>query len=543
MRRASTALAVLAAASAFACTGGERLPLAPGRSPSMAAAPRMGHAKAVTAATRAPGGARLSLAPPARGIAVQDMTAGITADSLARTLAGPGVAISNVVYTGAPAAGGIFAADPTVVGIGSGIVLSTGKATSVIGPNQYDNVTTDWGLAGDRQLSQLIGNTATHDAAILEFDFVPDSSRIYVSAYAFGSDEYSEFVNSGFNDAMAFYVNGVDCATVGGQPVSINAINNGYLNLGVGASNPQLFRDNAIADGAPINTELDGLTRPLTCGAAVNKGVTNHLKLAIADANDGLFDSDVFIGAGTLTTTPPPARPVPVAVPSWTLATLQCDPPGAIVAFDGSASTDAPGGTIGTWEWLYGGVPMSGGVTYARHVDPGTWVFALRVTDANGATATTSFPVTVPAPTAAGSALSASPDQLWPPDHKYADVHVAASASAGCGQSAPAVGGWVVSSEPDQVAPQSGKAGQGPGDGTTTGDIRVTRPDGTVALSSNAHPVVPFNPLTDRLQLRAEREGNDSARVYTIVMTLNGVPADTATVVVSHDQHGHGSTH
>lgn len=543
MRLAGAVVATLVAGTVFACTAGERSPAGPGRSEDALGAVRVGHAKAAAAVVEGPGagGARWSLVPPASGIVVQDMTAGITADSLARTLVGPGVTVSNATYTGATGAAGIFAADPFTVGIGSGIVLSTGKATSVIGPNQYNDVTTDWGLPGDRQLSQLINNTRTYDASVLEFDFVPDSARVYVTAYVFGSDEYSEFVNTGFNDAMAFYVNGTDCATIGGQPVSINAINDGYLNSGVSASNPQLFRDNVIADGAPLNTELDGLTRPLTCVAAVNRGVTNHIKLAIADANDGLFDSDVFIGAGTLTTTPPPVRPVPVAVPSWTLTTPQCDPPGAIVTFDGSGSTDAPGGTIVRWEWMYGDAVLGTGVTFSRHFDPSVWPVKLRVTDADGAVATTPFSFTVPWPSAAGSSLAASPDQLWPPDHKYVDVTVAAAAGAGCGQPAPTVGGWVVSSEPDEVAPQQGKTGAGPGDGATTGDIRVTRADGRVLLSSNAHPVVPFNPLTDRLALRAEREGNASARVYTIVMTVNGVAADTATVVVSHDQHGHGS--
>lgn len=540
MRLASGLLAIVVAAAAFACSAGERTPLGPAASQRGVVRPeRVGHAKRAMP-MRSPGGALFSLTAPASGIVVQDMTAGITADSLARTLVGPGVAISNVTYTGAPGAAGIFASDPLTVGITNGIVLSTGSATAVIGPNQFDDVTTDWGLPGDAQLSRLVGNNQTFDASVLQFDFVPDSNRVYISAYVFGSDEYSEFVNSDFNDAMAFYVNGANCAVVGGKPVSINAINNGYLNDGDSTSNPQLFRDNAIADGAPINTELDGLTRALTCVATVNKGVTNHVKLAIADVYDGLFDSDVFIGAGALTTTPPVPVPVPVAVPAYTVGAADCTPPGAQVTLDGRASTDDPGGSIVRWEWLYGSGVIGTGATFTRHFDPGTWPLSLRVTDASGATARAAFSIAVPWPAAAGSSLGATPGQLWPPNHKYMDIAVAATASSGCGNAPPVVGGWVVSSEPDNVEPQKGKKkSDDSGDGNTTGDIRVTRPDGTVLVSSNAAPVVPFNPMTDRLQLRAERAGNDGARVYTIVMTVDGVAADTATVVVSHDQRGH----
>jgi hypothetical protein len=55
---------------------------------------------------------------------------------------------------------------------------------------------------------------------------------------------------------------------------------------------------------------MDGLTTLLTCQAAVNSGVTNTVKLAIADASDAEFDSNVFIQANGVTTQPPPP-PVP----------------------------------------------------------------------------------------------------------------------------------------------------------------------------------------------------------------------------------------
>lgn len=545
MRSTQAVFAVLLVASTFACTAGERTLVAPAptRAPRLRA-DRVGHAKAGAARARGSAGALFALATPSNGIAVEDMTAGITADSLARTLVGPGVAISNVTYTGAPAAAGVFASDPLTVGITSGIVLSTGAAATVIGPNQLDDATTDWSLPGDAQLSALVGNNPTFDASVLEFDFVPDSSVVYLSAYVFGSEEYNEFVNSDFNDAMAFYVNGVNCALVGGKPVSINAINNGYMNSGDTVSNPDLFRNNALPNGGgSINTELDGLTRVLTCAAPVTKGVSNHLKLAIADVYDGLFDSDVFIGAGALTTIPPVPVPVPHAVPAYDVSGVDCAPVGATITLDGSGSNE-PGSAIVSWQWHYGASVIGTGETFTRHFDVGTWPLSLVVTDVNGATATTPFTITVPAPPPSGTSLTETPDHLWPPNHKYAAIAVAASVVPACGSTAlPLIGGWVESNEPDNMKATKGKKGDDEGDGNTIGDIQVARPNHQVLRSSNANPRVPFNPVTDKLELRAERAGNDSARVYTIVMTVDGVPTDTATVVVAHDQHGHGSAH
>jgi hypothetical protein len=105
-------------------------------------------------------------------------------------------------------------------------------------------------------------------------------------------------------------VNGVNCATVpdglaGTLPVAVNTINNGNPGGDLTATNPALYRDNTATPN-PYPTELDGLTVPLTCMAAVNPApAINTMKLAIADASDSILDSAVFIEAGSLSTTPP----------------------------------------------------------------------------------------------------------------------------------------------------------------------------------------------------------------------------------------------
>ena len=267
------------------------------------------------------------LAAQSAGLQTQDMTtAGFTAETLADVLVGSGggVTVSNAVFTGNNAAAGKFSGGAGIIGFDSGIILSTGNIAGVVGPNTLTNEGTDHQLGGDAALNALAtqeGQTGqTKDAAVLTFDFVPNGDRVFFD-FVFASEEYPEFVHSNYNDVFAFYVNDVNCALVNGQPVSINTINNANPipsnverppNVAV---NPDLFVDNKQGtDGsAPLNTQMDGLTGVLNCSAPVNPGVTNTLKLAIADTGDGSYDSNVFIKAGSLTTTPPTATPTATA--------------------------------------------------------------------------------------------------------------------------------------------------------------------------------------------------------------------------------------
>jgi len=233
----------------------------------------------------------------ANTLVTEDLGGPLTASDLAQALAGAGVSVSNAVFTGAERAGGLFQNGAGPIGIGSGVVLSSGDIRRAIGPNEESSTTAGNGTPGDPQLTALGGNT-TFDAAALTFDFVPQESRITFK-YVFSSDEYNEFVQAGKNDVFAFYVNGTNCALVPGtqDPVSIDTINN--------TKNSAFFRNNDRQDGsAPLDTEMDGLTTVLTCSADVNPGVPNTLRLAIADGGDPIFDSNVFLQRESLISTP-----------------------------------------------------------------------------------------------------------------------------------------------------------------------------------------------------------------------------------------------
>ena len=243
----------------------------------------------------------------------QNVDTTVTGAALAQALVGAGVSVSYVAFTGASDSKGTFAfTDPKIIGMNSGIVLSSGNANDVVGPNTSDSYSTAWGQPGDPTLDAL-STYPTYDASVLEFDFTPTANQVAFQ-YSFASDEYPEWVQTAFNDTFGFFINGVNCATVrqvAGDPtspfvpVAINNINdsNPVQSPMPTSMRPDLFHAN-YADplGGPsaVDLELDGHTSVMSCQAPVTPGVTNHMKLAIADASDGIYDSAVFIQAGSL---------------------------------------------------------------------------------------------------------------------------------------------------------------------------------------------------------------------------------------------------
>jgi hypothetical protein len=261
----------------------------------------------------------------ASGVVVNDLNHGVTPADMANALVGGGVSISNVHYTGANRAAGKFSGGATSIGFDNGIILDSGAVQTystdpacsqgVEGPNTcHENPpsshgtanSTDFGNPGDADLKALSG-FATFDASILEFDFVPQQSTIQFQ-YVFSSEEYSDYSNTQFNDVFGFFVGTgttkKNCAVVPGTslPVSINTINNGNDLTGGDATphNAAYFRDNVRPTPGTIDSQMDGLTLVLNCNATVTPNQANHLKLAIADASDGILDSAVFIKGGSL---------------------------------------------------------------------------------------------------------------------------------------------------------------------------------------------------------------------------------------------------
>ncbi len=200
-----------------------------------------------------------------------------SAATLANTLlaGSSGIVINSSTYTGATAASSTFTGGTGILGFESGIVMTTGTATSVVGPNTLLSVNIDNSALG----TGLISGT-TFNASVLTINFTPTGNNISFN-YVFSSEEYNEFVGSIYNDAFVFLVNGTNYALIPGTttPVEINNLNNGSAPSGSAATgtctNCAFYRDNAVIGGLGLNTSLDGLTVVLSFTAPVNNGVAN----------------------------------------------------------------------------------------------------------------------------------------------------------------------------------------------------------------------------------------------------------------------------
>lgn len=234
-------------------------------------------------------------------------------------LLGPGITATNITYTGYARAIGKFTSVNTGLGLDSGIIMTTGSVLAndstffnagPAGPNLSGSDGAQNQVTGsDPDLTLISGNT-TYDAAVLEFDFESQSDSVKFR-YVFGSEEYSDYVNSTVNDAFGFFLSGITVTLTPTNialipstttPVAINNVNNGYAPTGSPAPGPCTnciyYRDNPTNSGN-YNLQYDGFTGVLTASYPVICGETYHIKLAIADAGDHVFDSGVFLEAGS----------------------------------------------------------------------------------------------------------------------------------------------------------------------------------------------------------------------------------------------------
>jgi gliding motility-associated-like protein len=271
--------------------------------------------------------------------------------------AGSGVLVSNVVFSGVYnnsnryQVGHFSTATTTLaqMGFSSGVVLSTGNTADIplaLGTDpQASQMSTNFVscTAGEiretgtcqttiNDLNILGGSSNYFNGAILEFDFIPVGTEVKFR-YIFGSEEFSDnsgninYQCSSYNDKFAFLISGPGISggqgytndarniarLANGSVVSINAVNNGIVGSSGGApsaancqtANPSWVQNSAVSEylGTIDGTELNGNTKILTAQqTGLTAGSTYHMKLLIADINDGAYDAVVYIEANSLTT-------------------------------------------------------------------------------------------------------------------------------------------------------------------------------------------------------------------------------------------------
>ena len=208
-----------------------------------------------------------------------------------------------------------------------GIILTTENVDYVVDSTTQDSGSYGW--SGDSDLDALIQNQDdTHNATIFEFDFIPYQEELSVD-YLFASDEYSPNASwwCNFPDTFAFIVSGPGIPNVNSYNHDANP-NTPDVNLDLGGLNiatlegtnipvnptnihpynncdPQSMGAVAVAqlyDGvASGNSIIDyyGQTKPLNASVELIPGQTYHIKLVIGDSRDTVFDSAMFLDAGS----------------------------------------------------------------------------------------------------------------------------------------------------------------------------------------------------------------------------------------------------
>ena len=232
------------------------------------------------------------------------VTSSTDANALASAIAGSGITISNAQLTtngaGLGNAAGFFSGGASTVGFESGILLTTGT----VGCAAQSNTTNDCGLNGGAP-----GGAGGFDTVGLKFDFTSNTGNVFFR-YVFASEEYNEFVNLGVNDAFQLLLNGTNIALLpgSGQEVSIDNVN--CLNNSASYRNN---RANGPAGCTSLNLDIqyDGLTTVLTASGTGLVG-TNSFEFRIFDRGDNVYDSAVFVQAGSFSSNDPGNQiPVP----------------------------------------------------------------------------------------------------------------------------------------------------------------------------------------------------------------------------------------
>ena len=110
---------------------------------------------------------------------------------------------------------GYFTSGTSSFPFANGIILSTGKAISAIGPNSsiLSEGSTSW--TGDSDLQDALGVSNTINATVLEFDFTPITNKISFD-YIFSSEQYLSNPSAsqcGYTDGFAFLLKPIGSTT------------------------------------------------------------------------------------------------------------------------------------------------------------------------------------------------------------------------------------------------------------------------------------------------------------------------------------------
>ena len=270
---------------------------------------------------------------------------------------------------------------------------------------------------------------------------------------------------------------------------------------GYGEGETYLGSTEVATDGSGDATFSVGLPIPISQGSFVSATATD------ADGNTSEFSRSLELAEDEN------QPPVADAGRDTTVACTCAD--GATVMLDGSGSSDPDGdGLILAW--------TAEGIVFDDAASPsptavfplGATTVTLTVTDPQGAEDADDVVVTVVDATAPEISVVVAPAQLWPPNHKMADITATVTVSDACDDAPVVVLSSIESDEPDD----------GLGDGDHPDDIQ----DAEYGTADYA------------FRLRAERSGSGDGREYTVTYTVTDATGNSASgvavVAVPHDR-------
>lgn len=234
-------------------------------------------------------------------------------------LLGGGVTVSNVKFNDSPNIINISNqigsfhtnTNQTNLGFTNGLTIATGGVQVAIS-GVLTEIVNGIAINSDPQLQSLKLGKSLKDVARLEFDFIPSSDSIKFT-YVFASNEYLTAVCTDYDDVFGFFISGPNpaggnytnknIALVPGTnlPVSINTINSGISN---GSVSPCFLNYTQYYHSFIPNITYRGGTVPLIASAKVIPCSTYHIKIAICDVTNGIYDSGVFLKANSFSSTP-----------------------------------------------------------------------------------------------------------------------------------------------------------------------------------------------------------------------------------------------
>lgn len=238
-------------------------------------------------------------------------------------LLGGDLTATNITYNGNPIEDAASTQYGTFEIINSAFPISEGAVLATNGIDHLTGIPTfqSENFQGDPDLSAIAGGMNVNNCAIIEFDVVAPSDTFLID-YIFASEEYPSYTCSQFNDVFGLFVSGpgldgpylndaVNIAVIPGTdtPIGINTINSGAGSQGNNEpcleANPNFQADSIylMNNNPPLNNSISspGHTHMFTAFTPMIPGETYHLKFAIANAVDGIFQSAVFLRKGSVT--------------------------------------------------------------------------------------------------------------------------------------------------------------------------------------------------------------------------------------------------